>query len=210
MHAKKRVKNFLRTKRNDENLIKDTIDFLFNDNSSKQPIVDLMDELIILGFLIDEIDEPGKLRLFIYRNWFSCVPLFVKMQRDFEDHPLKAFAVVPIHSLKRKNFRLDSGALLHFLKGAGVPPMMPNGKRQTRFNDFASQWWTEHNNWYRFFLIRERVEKIERANQSKVFQHGIVTDGISMGLFFDKGPITYDETARKAKIKSDYENGRYQ
>lgn len=60
MHEKKRVKSFLKTKRNDKNVINYTIVFLFNDDFRKQPNVELMHELIILGFLINEIDEPGK------------------------------------------------------------------------------------------------------------------------------------------------------
>lgn len=47
-----------------------------------------------------------------------------------------------------------------------------------------------------FFLIHEHVEQIKRANRNKVFQHGIDTDGLSMGLLFDKGPITFNETVR--------------
>lgn len=88
-----------------------------------------MNELVIVGFQLDEIDEPGKLRQFLYRKWFFYVPLFVRMQRDIEDHddPLNIFAVVPTHSWKRKHFRLDLDALLQFVIGAGVSPMIPNG-----------------------------------------------------------------------------------
>lgn len=237
VHAKTRLRALLKLKciKNNINIsdkqvktaIKNTVQFMFNPNSRcgrDANFINLILRYIPNRNIVHEIGDTGTrgfMSRFIKWNWFECIPLFIKIQREIAEYQsqchrnslkieVRNFKVVPIHSHRRKHIRIDNTTFKFILQHLKIHPTKTNhktGRKVTldahEFNNALDS--TAHYNPYWFqFLNWKKIRSIQRQN--KKFNYQLVTDGVSVSIEFQRlniepAPPSFQELVEQQSAK---------